>query len=125
MSGPSTYKPTTAFGKWMQERLPIYALVKESALDFPTPKNLNYFWTFGGILTLMLMVQIITGIILVMHYTPHVEYAFASVEHIMRDVNYGWLIRYVHAVGASMFFIAHPVFMLPPAPQWAFRATMF
>jgi ubiquinol-cytochrome c reductase cytochrome b/c1 subunit len=106
MSGPSNYQPTTAFGKWMHERLPIYALVKETALDFPTPKNLNYWWTFGGILTLMLVVQIITGIVLVMHYTPHVDMAFGSVEHIMRDVNYGWLIRYMHANGASMFFIA-------------------
>jgi ubiquinol-cytochrome c reductase cytochrome b/c1 subunit len=106
MSGPSTYKPTSAFGKWMHERLPIYALVKETALDFPTPKNLNYFWTFGGILTLMLMVQIVTGIILVMHYTPHVDFAFASKEHIIRDVNYGWMIQKFHEVGASMFFIA-------------------
>jgi ubiquinol-cytochrome c reductase cytochrome b/c1 subunit len=106
MSGPSTYQPTSAFGKWMHERLPIYALVKETALDFPTPKNLNYWWTFGGILAVMLGIQIITGIILVMHYTPHVDMAFNSVEHIMRDVNYGWLIRYLHANGASMFFIA-------------------
>jgi ubiquinol-cytochrome c reductase cytochrome b/c1 subunit len=75
-------------------------------LDFPTPKNLNYWWTFGGILSLMLVVQIITGVVLAMHYTPHVDMAFDSVEHIMRDVNYGWLMRYMHANGASMFFIA-------------------
>ena len=107
MSGPSTYKPTTAFGKWMHERLPIYAMVKESALDFPTPKNLNYFWTFGGILAIMLVAQILTGIILVMHYTPHVDMAFnASKEHIVRNVNYGWMIQKFHEVGASMFFIA-------------------
>jgi ubiquinol-cytochrome c reductase cytochrome b/c1 subunit len=106
MSSPSTYKPATAFGRWMHERLPIYALVKESALDFPTPKNLNYFWTFGGILTLMLVVQILTGIILVMHYTPHVDMAFASKEHIIRNVNSGWMIQKFHEVGASMFFIA-------------------
>jgi ubiquinol-cytochrome c reductase cytochrome b/c1 subunit len=106
MSGSSNYQPTTAFGKWMHERLPIYAFVKETALDFPTPKNLNYFYTFGGILAIMLVVQIITGIVLVMHYTPHVDMAFNSVETIMRDVNYGWLMRYVHANGASMFFIA-------------------
>jgi ubiquinol-cytochrome c reductase cytochrome b/c1 subunit len=106
MSGASNYKPKTAFGQWMHERLPIYALVKESALDFPTPKNLNYFYTFGGILAVMLVSQILTGIILVMHYVPHVDYAFKSVEHIMRDVNYGWLVRYLHANGASMFFIA-------------------
>jgi ubiquinol-cytochrome c reductase cytochrome b/c1 subunit len=106
MSGPSNYTPTSAFGKWMHERLPIYALVKDTVLDFPTPKNLNYFWTFGGILTLMLMVQILTGIILVMHFTPHVDMAFASKEHIIRDVNYGWMIQKFHEVGASMFFIA-------------------
>ena len=81
-------------------------LVKGHALDFPTPKNLNYWYTFGGILAVMLVVQILTGIILVMHYTPHVDHAFASVEHIMRDVNSGWMIRYMHANGASMFFIA-------------------
>ena len=106
MAGHSSYTPTSAFGKWMHERLPIYALMKETALDFPTPKNLNYWWTFGGILSLMLVVQILTGIVLVMHYTPHVDLAFNSVEHIMRDVNYGWLLRYMHANGASMFFIA-------------------
>ncbi len=106
MSGHSNYQPTTAFGKWMHERLPIMELVKGQALDFPTPRNLNYWYTFGGILAVMLVVQIVTGVVLVMHYTPHVDYAFASVEHIMRDVNSGWMIRYMHANGASMFFIA-------------------
>jgi ubiquinol-cytochrome c reductase cytochrome b/c1 subunit len=106
MSGHSTYEPKSAFGKWFHERLPIMSLVKGHALDFPTPKNLNYFWTFGGILAVMLVVQILTGVMLVMHYTPHVDHAFASVEHIMRDVNSGWLIRYMHMNGASMFFIA-------------------
>ncbi|MFN4142577.1 cytochrome b [Aestuariivirga sp.] len=106
MSGHSNYQPKSAFGKWMHERLPVMELVQGQALDFPTPKNLNYWWTFGGILAVMLVVQIVTGVVLVMHYTPHVDYAFASVEHIMRDVNSGWLIRYMHANGASMFFIA-------------------
>jgi ubiquinol-cytochrome c reductase cytochrome b/c1 subunit len=106
MSGPSNYQPTTAFGRWLHERLPIVAFTKEHALDFPTPKNLNYWWTFGGILAVMLVVQIITGIVLVMHYTAHVDMAFDSVEHIMRDVNYGWLLRYLHSNGASMFFVA-------------------
>ena len=73
---------------------------------YPTPRNLNYWWTFGGILTFLLGAQIVTGIILVMHYTPHADMAFNSVEHIMRDVNYGWLLRYLHANGASMFFVA-------------------
>ena len=106
MSGPSTYHPKSAFGRWFHERLPIMDLIQGQALDFPTPKNLNYFWTFGAMLAIMLVVQIVTGIVLVMHYTPHVNMAFDSVEFIMRDVNYGWLLRYLHANGASMFFVA-------------------
>ena len=74
--------------------------------DYPTPKNLNYWWTFGGILTFCLITQIVTGLTLAMHYIAHADMAFDSVEHIMRDVNYGWLIRYIHSNGASMFFLA-------------------
>ena len=77
-----------------------------TAVPYPVSSNLNYFWSFGIFLLLCLVVQIITGIFLAMHYVPHVDYAFISVEHIMRDVNYGWVLRYVHANGASMFFIA-------------------
>jgi ubiquinol-cytochrome c reductase cytochrome b/c1 subunit len=106
MSGHANYQPTSSVGKWLHERLPVVAFAKDHLLDFPTPKNLNYFWAFGGILAIMLVVQIITGIVLVMHYTPHTDMAFNSVEHIMRDVNYGWMMRYLHANGASMFFIA-------------------
>jgi quinol-cytochrome oxidoreductase complex cytochrome b subunit len=90
----------------MEARLPIASLVHSSFVAYPTPRNLNYWWTFGGILSFMLAAQIITGIVLVMHYTPHEAMAFNSVEHIMRDVNYGWLLRYLHANGASMFFLA-------------------
>ncbi|HQY74149.1 MAG TPA: cytochrome b/b6 [Aestuariivirga sp.] len=111
MSGPSNYQPKSAFGKWMHERLPVMELVQGQLMDFPTPKNLNYWWTFGGILAIMLVAQLITGIVLAMHYTAHVDMAFDSVEHIMRDVNYGWLLRYLHANGASMFFIAVYVHM--------------
>ncbi|ESQ77487.1 cytochrome b N-terminal domain-containing protein [Asticcacaulis sp. YBE204] len=103
---PSTYEPKTGVEKWLDQRLPIVRLAYDSFVDYPTPRNLNYWWTFGGILSVCLMIQIITGIILVMHYVPHVDMAFNSVERIMRDVNYGWLIRYVHANGASMFFFA-------------------
>lgn len=106
MSGKSTYIPKNGFAKWMDERLPILRLAHDSFVDYPTPKNLNYWWTFGGILTFCLLTQIVTGVILAMHYTPHIDLAFNSVEHIMRDVNYGWLIRYIHANGASMFFLA-------------------
>jgi ubiquinol-cytochrome c reductase cytochrome b/c1 subunit len=106
MSGHSTYQPQSPFMKWLEARLPIASLVHSSFVAYPTPRNLNYWWTFGGILTFMLAVQIVTGIVLAMHYTPHVNFAFDSVEHIMRDVNYGWLLRYLHSNGASMFFLA-------------------
>ncbi len=106
MSGPSTYEPKTGIERWLDSRLPIVRLGWDSFVDFPTPKNLNYWYTFGGILTVCLMVQILTGIVLAMHYVPHVDYAFASIERIDRDVNFGWLLRNIHAVGASMFFLA-------------------
>ena len=112
MSGPSTYIPTSSFGRWFEKRLPIMGLVHSAFVAFPNPRNLNYFWTFGGILAFMLVAQIITGIVLAMHYTPEVTLAFSSVEHIMRDVNYGWLLRRMHASGASMFFIAVYVHMM-------------
>jgi ubiquinol-cytochrome c reductase cytochrome b/c1 subunit len=92
--------------KWLERRLPIGNLIYSSFVAYPTPRNLNYWWTFGGILTFMLGVQIVTGIVLAMHYVPHVDFAFDSVERIMRDVNFGWLLRYIHASGASFFFVA-------------------
>lgn len=106
MSGPSTYEPKTGFEKWLDTRLPIIRFANDTAIDFPTPKNLNYWWTFGGILAICLIIQIVTGIVLAMHYVPDTTKAFASVERIMRDVEFGWLIRYIHANGASMFFLA-------------------
>ncbi|ASP34046.1 cytochrome b/b6 [Labrenzia sp. VG12] len=106
MAGHSNYVPQSAAAKWLESRLPVISLVRGSFVDFPTPKNLNYWWTFGGILFFVLIAQILTGIVLVMHYTPNTELAFSSVEHIMRDVNFGWLLRYLHSNGASMFFIA-------------------
>ena len=99
------YVPSSKFGKWFNDRLPLLTLSKHLT-DYPTPKNLNYWWTFGGILTFCLISQIITGIVLGMHYVAHADMAFSSIEHIMRDVNYGWLIRYIHSNGASMFFLA-------------------
>ena len=97
--------PKSKFGKWFNDRLPLLTLGNHLT-DYPTPKNLNYWWTFGGILTFCLITQIITGLTLAMHYIAHADLAFESVEHIMRDVNYGWLIRYIHSNGASMFFLA-------------------
>ncbi|MDG2187745.1 MAG: cytochrome b/b6 [Hyphomicrobiales bacterium] len=106
MSKESTYIPKTGFAKWFDQRLPLPRMLHDNINAFPTPRNLNYWYTFGGILTFCLVTQIITGIVLAMHYTADAGLAFASVEHIMRNVNYGWLIRYIHAVGASMFFLA-------------------
>jgi ubiquinol-cytochrome c reductase cytochrome b subunit len=86
-------------------RNPILALVNEYLIDSPAPINLSYFWGFGSLLGLNLIILIVSGLTLAMHYTPKTLLAFSSVEHIMRDVNSGWLIRYIHANGASMFFI--------------------
>ena len=99
------YVPKSKLGQWFDSRLPLLTLAHHIN-DYPTPKNLNYWWTFGGILTFFLIIQIITGIVLAMHYVAHADLAFGSVEHIMRNVNYGWLIRYLHANGSSMFFLA-------------------
>lgn len=84
---------------------PILALANEMAIDSPQPSNINYLFNFGSLLVLVLVIQILTGVFLAMHYTPNIDYAFNSVEHIMRDVNYGWLVRYSHSNGASFFFI--------------------
>src|SRR3954469_19292157 len=99
----TTYVPKSRLAKWFEARLPIVGLVHSSFVSYPVPRNLNYFWTFGAILSFMLVIQIITGVILAMHYVPSAATAFVSVEHIMRDVNYGWLIRYLHSNGASFF----------------------
>ena len=111
MSGPSTYEPKSAFTRWLDKRLPILRLTHDSFVAYPTPRNLNYWWTFGAMLSLCLVVQIVTGIVLAMHYVPHINMAFASVQRIERDVPFGWLIQNMHAVGASMFFLAVYVHM--------------
>jgi ubiquinol-cytochrome c reductase cytochrome b subunit len=99
------YVPSSKFGKWFNDRLPLLSL-SAHLREYPTPKNLNYWWTFGAILTFCLVAQIATGIVLAMHYVAHADLAFNSIEHIMRDVNYGWLLRYLHSNGSSMFFLA-------------------
>jgi ubiquinol-cytochrome c reductase cytochrome b subunit len=91
---------------WLNSRLPILSTVENALKKHPYPKNLSYWWNFGSIAGIALLVQILSGLFLAMHYVPNTKLAFESVEHIMRDVNYGWLIRYIHAVGASMFFVA-------------------
>ena len=100
---------------WIDQRLPLITLMQKEYGVFPTPKNFNYFWNFGALAMINLMIMIITGVFLAMHYTPSTRnIAFASIQHIMRDVNYGWLLRYVaHANGATMFFIVVYIHIYP------------
>ena len=100
---PSPYKGVMG---WIDRRLPVFTFIDKELGNYPTPRNLNYFWNFGSLAGVTLVIMILTGIFLAMHYTPQVDLAFDSVERIMREVNYGWLIRYIHMNGASMFFIA-------------------
>src|SRR3954462_11565161 len=91
---------------WIDSRLPVFTMIKKEYGVFPTPRNFNYFWNFGAIALFVLVTMIVTGVVLAMHYTPNDKMAFNSVERIMRDVNWGWLLRYIHMNGASMFFVA-------------------
>jgi ubiquinol-cytochrome c reductase cytochrome b subunit len=91
--------------RWIDSRMPVFTMIQKEYGTFPTPRNFNYFWNFGALAMVNLMIMIATGIFLAMSYTPHTAHAFDSVERIMRDVNYGWLLRYAHSNGASMFFI--------------------
>jgi ubiquinol-cytochrome c reductase cytochrome b/c1 subunit len=135
MSAETTYTPKSRFAKWLESRLPIGGLLHSSFVAFPNPRNLNYWWTFGGILSFMLASQIVTGVVLAMHYTPQSSLAFDSIEHIMRDINYGWLLRYAHANGASMYFLAlyihifrgmyYGSYKAPREVLWLFGVTIF
>jgi ubiquinol-cytochrome c reductase cytochrome b subunit len=110
--GRSAYIRGTAVGRWLDRRLPLPRLVYDQFFVYPVPRNLNYAYTFGGILTLMLASQIVTGVVLAIHYAADTSLAFIAVEKIMRDVNSGWLLRYLHSNGASFFFIAVYIHML-------------
>jgi ubiquinol-cytochrome c reductase cytochrome b subunit len=100
-----TARRQNALLRWIDHRLPIISFMEHELHEYPTPKNLNYWWNFGSLAGIMLVIMIVTGVLLSMHYVAHVDMAFNSVEHIMRDVNGGWLLRYLHMNGASMFFI--------------------
>ena len=102
MSAPELKNPIV---RWIDYRLPVFTFMQHELHEYPTPKNLNYWWNFGSLAGIVLVIMITTGIVLAMHYTPHTAFAFDSIERIMRDVNYGWLIRYVHMNGGSAFFI--------------------
>ena len=96
--------PRNPIVRWIDYRLPIFTYVNRELVDCPTPRNLSYWWNFGSLAGIMLVIMIVSGVFLAMFYTPEKNLAFDSVERIMRDVNYGWLVRYIHMVGASMFF---------------------
>ncbi len=105
MSTTSNAPKKNGIVEWIDYRLPIFTFMNHELREYPTPKNLNYWWNFGSLAGIVLVVMILSGIFLAMNYTAHVDYAFVSVERIMRDVNYGWLLRYIHMNGASMFFL--------------------
>src|ERR1700757_1381218 len=102
MAAPQTQNKIV---RWIDHRLPVFTFINHELNDYPTPRNLSYWWNFGSLAGIMLVIMIATGIFPAMEYTPNVNLAFDSVERIMRDVNYGWLIRYIHMNGASFFFI--------------------
>ncbi|OUS13224.1 cytochrome b, partial [Rhodospirillales bacterium 47_12_T64] len=101
-----SFKSNNKVVQWVEDRLPVISVMHHAIYDYPMPKNLNYLWNFGSLAGFALVTMIVTGIFLAMQYTPHVDLAFNSVERIMRDVNNGWLIRYIHMNMASFFFIA-------------------
>ena len=91
------------FQKWVDTRLPVFSFIYHNLRDYPTPKNLSYFWNFGSLAGITLIIMIVTGVLLAMQYTANSELAFDSVERIMRDVNNGWLLRYLHMNGAVSY----------------------
>jgi quinol-cytochrome oxidoreductase complex cytochrome b subunit len=107
MAAPSSPAPNfkNPIVRWIDYRMPIFTMTQQQLVGYQAPRNLSYWWNFGSLAGFVLVVMIVTGIFLAMHYTPHVDMAFNSVERIMRDVNYGWLLRYIHMNGGSMFFI--------------------
>jgi ubiquinol-cytochrome c reductase cytochrome b subunit len=126
---------TNPFIKWVDSRLPIFTFLYREYSVYPTPRNFNYLWSFGGLALFMLVAMIASGVFLAMQYVPNTALAFDSVERIMRDVNYGWLLRYIHANGASMFFIVVYIHMFrgmyygsykrPRELLWMFGVTIF
>ena len=113
MSGPSEPKKyKNSFLNWIEFRLPVVSYIEKEYKDYPMPKNSNYFWSFGALATILLVVLIVSGIFLAMNYTPHTDMAFDSVERIMRDVSYGWFLRYLHSNGAAFFFIVVYIHMI-------------
>ena len=107
---------------WIDQRFPFSSFVKHELTEYPTPRNLSYWWNFGFLAGFVLVLQIVSGVFLAMHYKPDIHLAFDSVQHIMREVNYGWLLRYLHAIGASAFFIVIYIHMARTLYYGSYRA---
>jgi quinol-cytochrome oxidoreductase complex cytochrome b subunit len=107
---------------WIDKRFPLTSFVKHELTGYPTPRNLSYWWNFGFLAGIVLMLQVATGIFLAMHYKADVALSFDSIQHIMRDVNFGWLLRYMHAIGASAFFFVIFIHMSRTLYYGSFRA---
>ncbi len=107
---------------WIDRRFPLTKFIKHELTEYPTPRNLNYWWNFGFLAGFVLVLQIISGVFLAMHYKPDALLAFASIEHIMREVNYGWLLRYLHSTGASAFFVVIFIHMARTLYYGTYRA---
>ena len=107
---------------WIDQRFPLSSFVKHELTEYPTPRNLSYWWNFGFLAGFVLVLQIVSGIFLAMHYKPDIHLAFDSVQYIMREVNYGWLLRYLHAIGASAFFIVIYIHMARTLYYGSYRA---
>jgi len=107
---------------WVDKRFPLTSFIKHELTEYPTPRNLSFWWNFGSLAGIVLVIQLVTGIFLAMHYKPDVALAFDSVEHIMRDVNYGWLLRYMHSTGASAFFLVVFIHMARTLYYGSYRA---
>jgi quinol-cytochrome oxidoreductase complex cytochrome b subunit len=107
---------------WIDQRFPLSSFIKHDLTEYPTPRNLSYWWNFGFLAGFVLVMQIVSGVFLAMHYKPDVSLAFDSVQHIMREVNYGWLLRYMHAIGASAFFIVIYIHMARTLYYGSYRA---
>ena len=107
---------------WIDQRFPLSSFVKHELTEYPTPRNLSYWWNFGFLAGFVLVLQIVSGIFLAMHYKPDIHLAFDSVQYIMREVNYGWLLRYFHAIGASAFFIVIYIHMARTLYYGSYRA---
>ena len=108
--------------QWIDQRFPLTSFVKHELTDYPTPRNLSYWWNFGFLAGIVLVLQVVTGIFLAMHYRADIALSFDSIQHIMREVNYGWLLRYMHATGASAFFFVIFVHMARTLYYGSYRA---